>query len=253
VIVREVRSELWLFAQRDHSALCGRMAEGWGRPPVEPVPGSVRLAADIHDSGWPEWDRLPRLDPETGWPHPYSKMPGEDYREIWRRGLARGWERGLETGLLVSLHAMRFFDRKRAAADRALRTGERGRQADALRALGAASADPDRLSPPYARWHDWMFFWDALSLFSCEGWDSPWTSSVTTIGEPAVDIRVGRFPGEALGGVIRIDPWPFLDALELTAEARVIPSRRYGSQADLDRAVDAAEVRRVGWIIEPGR
>jgi hypothetical protein len=68
-----------------------------------------------------------------------------------------------------------------------------------------------------------------------------------------VDVRVQRTPGETPGGVIRVEPWPFQDALELTAEARVIPSRRYGSQAELDRAVAAAEVRPMGWTIVPGR
>ena len=94
MIVREHEGDLWLFEQYQHSALCGTMARYWGAPPFAPVPAFVQRAAEIHDSGWREWDPEPRLNPATGRPHPYSDMPSADYRRIWERGLGRAWAEG---------------------------------------------------------------------------------------------------------------------------------------------------------------
>jgi len=251
MIVRAIESELWLFSQRDHSELCGRMAAAWGRPPWEPVPEAVRRAAAVHDAGWPEWDRRPRLDPETGWPHPYSKMPAEDYRSIWRRGLGRGWAEGEDTGLLVSLHAMRFFERKTEPADRRLLEAQRSRQARALEALGARAARGG-LPEPYATWHAWMFFWDGLSLFLCEHWDSPWRYRLPRSDGQELEVRVERAgPVGAAGAEVTIDPFPFTAPLRLEAPARVVPARRYERQAELDAAVAAASGSSAGWMLRP--
>lgn len=255
MIVRTLADELWLFDQDDHAALCGEMADAWGAPPFGPAPEAARLAARTHDSGWPEWDRAPRLDRETGRPHPYSHMPPEDYLAVWRRGLARGWGRGEGVGLLVSLHAMRFFGRREGAEDRALLARERALEAEALAALGAAGVDPEALPEPYATWHAWVFFWDALSLFLCEGWSSPWSTTVpATAGGERVEVRVevrAERPEEGIGGRVRVDPFPFVRALRLEAPARVVPAREYRAQAELDEAVSAAERRNVVWRLLP--
>jgi hypothetical protein len=251
MIVRVVGGDLWLFDQRDHSELCGSMAAAWGEPPFEPVPEQVRLAAGIHDSGWPEWDERPRLDPATGWPHPYSRMPDADYHEIWLRGLARGWAADDLTGLLVSLHAMRFFGHKQRPEDRALHEGERSRQAEALRRLAAPSDDLDRLPDPFASWHAWMFFWDGLSLFLCEGWRSPWTSQQRTATGELVEVQVERVEDRAPGAVVEIRPYPFAGPLELAGTARVVPAAPFASQEELDDAVQRATRRAAHWTVRP--
>jgi hypothetical protein len=249
VIVREEGGEVWLFDQRDHSVLCGRMAEQWGAPPFEPVGAEVRTAAGGHDGGWPEWDALPRLDPRTGLPHPYSDMPAADYREIWERGLRRGWREGDVAGLLVSLHAMRFFARRKGSEDRALLARERERQADVLERLGVSVPDPLALPDPIARLHAWMFFWDGLSLFLCERWRSPWEPVVPDATGREVTLRVERGTAEGPGGLVEIDPFPFREDLGLEVTARVIPARRNRSQAELDRAVATARRERVTWKV----
>jgi hypothetical protein len=253
MIVRESGGTLWLFDQLEHSVLCGELARRWGAPPFRPVPESVQRAAEMHDSGWPEWDARPRLDARTGRPHPYSKMPDADYHEIWRRGLARGWVLGEESGLLVSLHAMRFFGHKTRPEDRGLYQEQRARQAEALRSLGAPHDDVEALPEPYATWHAWMFFWDGLSLFLCEGWRSPWTSSQPTGAAEQSGVRVERIgEDDAPGGSIRVSPFPFFERLSLEVGARVIPGRSYASQHELDAAVAGAERRVAAWEVLPG-
>jgi hypothetical protein len=247
VIVRRVEEELWLFDQADHAALCGAMAAGWGGAGFAPVPAWVQEAARVHDQGWPEWDALPRLHPERGEPHPYSDMPPQDYLEIWERGLARGWARGDGVGLLVSLHAMRFFAHRTRPADRALLERERERQGRALRALGAAG-DPGSLPEPYATWYAWFFFWDGLSLFLCEGWESPWTRRLPRDSE-AAEVTVRRVADGGPGGDVVVEPFPFRAPMELRTGARVLPARRWATQPALDAAVSAAEQRHAHWTI----
>jgi hypothetical protein len=249
MIVRAIGEQLWLFDQRDHSALCGEMAGEWGVAPFHAVPPPVQRAAEMHDSGWPEWDRRPRLDPETGRPHPYSRMPDEDYHAIWQRGLARGWSETAETGLLVSQHAMRFFGHKRRTEDRKLFEAERERQREALRRLGAGGDDPDNLPEPYATWHAWMFFWDGLSLFLCEGWKSPWLSRLPTGDGGEAEVRVERMEEAAPGGSVTIEPFPFRAPLALEVAARRIPDHGYGTQEQLDAAVAGAENARIRWAV----
>jgi hypothetical protein len=251
MIVRNLEGEIWLFDQRDHSAVCGSMARFWGADPFQPVPETVCRAADTHDSGWLEWDRAPRLDPKSGQPHRYSAMPAADYRVIWGRGLQRGWEQGDLVGLLVSLHAMRFFSRKDHPADRELLARERDRQQDVLARLGYSTSTPDALPEPIATWHDWIFCWDALSLFLCEGWESPWSRRIASRpnGERVELSARRRERGEPGVGELRITPNAWLRSFRLEIAARVIPERFYASQAELDDALGSSRRERVSWTV----
>jgi hypothetical protein len=250
MIVREIGERLWLFDQRDHSTLCGDLSRAWGAGPFPGVPAAVQRAAEHHDGGWPEWDARPRLDPTTGHPHPYSRMPDADYHRIWTRGLARGWALGEEAGLLVSLHAMRFFGHKQRPEDRALYASERRRQQEALRRLGATHDGLDPLPEPFATWHAWMSFWDGLSLFLCEGWTSPWTASVPA-PDGEVELRTERRPGAGPGATVTLAPFPFHHPLHLRMPARLLPARRFSSQEELDEAVASAPVEPADWHVEP--
>lgn len=254
MIVRRLAGTVWLLDQDEHGRLCGELAAGWGAQPFDPVPEFLRTAAATHDSGWVEWDRLPRLDPETGLPHPYSRMPPADYHGIWVRGLERAWARGPGVGLFVSLHAMRFFGDRDRWEDRALVARERARQNEALRSLGYSGDAPDRLPEQVAIWHEWMFFWDAVSLLLCEGWASPWRKQIPGADrEASVEVVVDRSEQDASGGVLGIEPWPFSASFELSVTARTIPDRSYPTQAELDGAVVRADTLTLRWRVEPRR
>lgn len=251
MIVRQAGEELWLFDQNDHAALCGVMAAAWGAEPFSSAPPPIPEAAAWHDNGWKEWDVLPRLDPSSGHPHPYSRMPPDDYLAIWERGLQRAWREGEATGLMISLHAMRFFGSKTRPQDRALFARERAREAGALAQLGAVSTDPEALPEPYATCHAWFFFWDGLSLFLCERWKSPWSSRIPASNGGERELRVERTKDSGLGAEVVIDPFPFRDPLRLEAPVRIIPARYYATQEALDTAVRAAGRRTARWRLTP--
>ena len=89
------QSEWVLIGQVDHAALAAALAESWGAEAYAPlVPREALLTAvRHHDDGWPEWERLPALDPATGRPLNFTEMPTADTLDIWRRSIAR-WRAG---------------------------------------------------------------------------------------------------------------------------------------------------------------
>ncbi|MGH7458719.1 MAG: DUF3891 family protein [Longimicrobiaceae bacterium] len=246
MIVRELREGLALFDQQEHARLSGEMARAWGRPPFAAVPEEVVVAARVHDDGWPEWDRHPRLDPRSGRPHDYTATPPDDYLEVWERGVERGWSRGDLAGLLVSLHGCRFFRRKKRPPERAFLLRERRRQAGALARLGLGATGTGLLPEPVGSWHEWLYFWDGLSLFLCHGWPSPWRSGV----ESSAGTRqmVARRSGK--GAVL--SPFPFSREVRLEARARLVPERQYPDQAALDHALDSAKERTFTYTLAAG-
>lgn len=246
MIVRPLNGSLRLFEQVDHAAVCGTLARSW-RPELGEVPETVVTAAAVHDDGWREWDRQPRLDGETGKPHPYSDMPGSDYRDVWERCLARGWARGDEIGLLVSLHGMRFFASREGPRDRAILLAERARQAGALARLGAADTRPAEPSPPWGVWHAWIYFWDALSLFMCGEFGDAMQQSVPRSSGKSVEIGCRR----AETGRIVLEPFPFRDPVELEVPYRDLARATYSSQEALDQALAGAESGRLPVLLTP--
>ena len=172
--------------QTAHSTLAGRLAEAWEIDGDLPAP-ELRAAAALHDVGWADWERAPRLDPDTGRPPAFHELPGHEHAEIWTRGTDTAATFGRWVGLLVSLHCTRLMGRRR-------RAGSAGPEVEALvarevvrqRELRAGLDDGvvERASDLIARW-------DGLSL----------------------DLCAGREPD--------LDPWPFArDRVSLRVDAR---------------------------------
>jgi len=246
MIVRPVNGSLRLFAQVDHAAVCGALASRWHRD-LGAVPATVVTAAAVHDDGWREWDRHPRLDDGTGRPHPYSDMPGGDYREVWERCLARGWARGNEIGLLVSLHGMRFFASREDRRDRAILERERERQAGALARLGTPTSNPADPPSPWGIWHAWIYFWDALSLFMCGEFGEAMQQIVPRIPGDPVEIACRRAGGERMV----LEPFPFEGPVQLEIPYREISVEVYADQEALDRAMADADSGRLRIQLTP--
>jgi hypothetical protein len=246
VIVRARDGELWLLAQDDHARLSGSFAALWDGGGLPPPPAEVVRAAAIHDRGWRQWDARPLVDPATGLPHPYSRMPGEDYRRIWTGTLEGAWREGELAGLLVSGHGMRFFGRKRGADDRAFLAEQRGREAAAREALDR------RQSARLGLWHEWFFFWDGLSLFCCEGWPSPWVQRLPLLGGGKVELVVRRHPrsrGAPGGETVSVSPFPFRAPFRVEAPVAILGAGPFADQGELDAAWEARRTERRWWRI----
>lgn len=210
-----------LISQPSHALLSGQMMAAWGAPGFalpDPAP-EVILAAGHHDIAWLSWETAPSLDPETGLPHPFTKLGPAVHAPMWARGveIARAaW--GLWPALLISLHGTRvyteYMDPERlppedhAAIDRNA-AKESALQADWIAKLGTSPDLVERNSALVA-------VTDALSLALC-------FAEPDKAGEAPMEDGSTRKMNLVRQGPSRwsLDPWPFRDST-LTVRCEVI-------------------------------
>src|SRR6476619_6325467 len=96
------------IGQASHAWLSGQLARAWGNDRfAPPAPREeVCLAAELHDLGWFDWETAPSLDPETGRPYDFRRLPKAGHTALWRTGVRRARLFGRLTALLDSLHAL---------------------------------------------------------------------------------------------------------------------------------------------------
>ncbi len=210
-----------LISQPSHALLSGQMMAAWGAPGFarpDPAP-EVILAAEQHDIAWLSWETAPTLDPETGLPHPFTKLGPAVHAPMWVRGveIARAaW--GLWPALLISLHGTRVYTEymnpeslppdDHAAIERNA-AKESALQADWMAKLGAP---PDQV----ARNSALVAVTDALSLALCfaepdKAGEAPMEDGSTRKMQ-LVRQETSRWS---------LDPWPFRDST-LTVRCEVI-------------------------------
>lgn len=241
MIVRPGEDSLVLVRQADHARHVGELAARLIEAPAGDAAAFV-AAARLHDNGWREADAEPLLDRERGFPHTYRNMPPAQYREIWGRGIDRAVAVDPHVGLLVSLHGMQFFERKTAREDQAFHARERDREDALLREMGLKGTWQELPGEVQAQ-YEWMRFLDGVSLYALDQWTGPWYA---TVGE-----RVFEVVRE--GEAIRIDPFPFREAVVLEVPARALPVPRYEDAAQLVEDYQEAEgVTLTTWYTPAG-
>lgn len=190
-----------LTRQTDHARLAADLAKAFADVPE---PREAFLAAVAHhDDGWDAVDDAPLLDASTGLPHDYRNAPRDVYRAVWRRSIDRALERGPYVGLLVGLHGLSFIRPERDAGERAFHDAERARQNGLLAKLGFGGTW-DALPETPAKHLALLQLADALSLFACEGWSSPWRSGrvvATRDDDGAVRVAGAGLSARVVAGV----------------------------------------------------
>ena len=210
-----------LISQPSHALLSGQMMAAWGAPGfARPDPASeVILAAEQHDIAWLSWETAPTLDPETGLPHPFTRLGPAVHAPMWARGveIARAaW--GLWPALLISLHGTRIYTEymdpgslppdDRAAIDRNA-AKEAALQADWIAKLGATPVQVERNSALIA-------VTDALSLALCFV-DPDKAGEAPMEDGSSCKMKLVRQDTSRWS----LDPWPFRDS-RLTLRCEVI-------------------------------
>jgi hypothetical protein len=104
---KEPTGGLLVIGQTDHSRLVGQLAAHWGNAtfaPLKPYESMVR-AATFHDYGWLRYETSPLLDPQTGEPYSFLKVPLTAARlEAYQWSLDWMAEIDRYAGLIVSMH-----------------------------------------------------------------------------------------------------------------------------------------------------
>ena len=110
MIRRDINGGWILITQHDHAELSGQIMTHWGNDMfVRPEPyDEVLFAVREHDSGWKDWDSLPKINPETGYPANFTEMSFEDQGDIWRRCYKPYSQDQPYASCLVALHFSKF-------------------------------------------------------------------------------------------------------------------------------------------------
>jgi hypothetical protein len=229
------------IGQPAHAWVSGQLARAWGNEALgvlEPRE-ELCLAADQHDIGMALYDLAPRLDPDTGLPYPFNRMPYPTHLDLWELAPRRLLTQCRYAALLVSMHGealyrLRDLDAMEAGEAERIRgylAGQRALQADLADALGA---DPAQL----ARNQRLLWTWDFLSLAVCLRWAPCATPETPTAGAPA---PLALEPVAGAEDRFTLAPWPFAaDRVVLRTEGRRLHGR-FGDEPTLHAALAAAE------------
>ena len=206
------------IGQASHAWVSGQLARRWGNerfPRPEPF-DEVCLGAEQHDIGMAEWDLAPTLDPNTGGPTVFMRMPLETHLELWSAAPGKVLTQSPYAALLVSMHGHALYARRDTGEpdtddSRAVSRFVEAQEAFQRDLLARLDEDPDR-----ARANQ-KLVWalDFLSLAPIMGWfpdDVPGPDGTPIAVKPAGD------------NAFTADPWPF-DTDELQRPLPGAPAR----------------------------
>lgn len=240
MLVQDHGDVLRLVRQQDHAQISGELAHAWrGASDADAgLPYRIVWATGVHDVAWMELDRAPILDPESGRPYDFHRLPLERKLGPYREGIDRVADLAAYAGFQVSRHYCSFLDDEESAE---FLQRERRRRACLRPRLRPALRDGALLDRELA----FLKLFDTLSLYLCladpalEAGSRPrWLvpqDRVRTPGGGRVELA-WRAPG-----VLELEPDPFAAPLELVVPYRQLPPS-FGDEQELERRWREAEV-----------
>jgi hypothetical protein len=230
MIVRALPGGWLVVRQADHARLAGEMIALVRRAELVAHRRRRELLRAVaeHDNGWWEEDAAPRLDPATGGPLDFRRLPESARCELWPRGVERY---AADEPYLAALVAGHFLRVAPAVAlgpgGEELRAAVDTRRRELLERAGATpaeAADDDR----------WLRLGDELALAAATldpGMVSApgWSAEVALVDE-RIELRVAPFgwAGPTTFGLEarHIDGGHFADAVALGSALVAAPRRR---------------------------
>ncbi len=250
MLVQELDDRLRLIRQQDHAQLAGALAHAWrvpadggGRESAggagaggEPLPYRVAWATGVHDAAWTGLDRRPLLDPDSGRPYDFHRLPLERKLGPYRDGIERISDLDPYAGLQVSRHYCSFLDAASGDEDvEAFLEGERERQTELLGRLPGRLRGEALLDRELSH----LKLFDTLSLYVCLTGPGvgPETRPEWLVPGDEVEAPSGRRVGLSWRSEdeLVLDPAPLRSDLELRVPYRELPST-HGSQEALEES-----------------
>lgn len=227
-------------SQAAHSWISGQMARAWGNDEFarhEPWE-SVCLACELHDIGMAEWDLHPRLDPETGRPLSFLKMPEDVHVALWRAAPDKVLATSPHAALLISMHGTSLMRHREPSAQVNAYIAEQ----EALQERLVTRLDADRGHVQTNRETLWAM--DHLSLtLMVDGW-SP--ASVVAPGRREMTAELVQ------DDTLIVDPWPFAtETVSVGCYGRRLDGR-FTDEAAMHEALDAARWEKLQYTLVPG-
>ncbi|HVW03211.1 MAG TPA: DUF3891 family protein [Planctomycetaceae bacterium] len=249
MIRRPAGSDWLLISQVEHARIAAGAAEHWPDL-IDDVSLTAPLKHAIrnHDNGWNDWERAPRIDPETGWVRNFTEMPAVDACAIWSHSIADCASHSPWGGIWVSRHFCWLAERGRQhvtapaskeAFDRFLHT-QHALQTGWMQTLTAPIGETHARQCADLGFRLVQFF-DRLSLWlCCEPETSP--KQLEYPGGPMYEF-VPMSPTE-----IVVRPYPFdVRVLEFDVPVARLPQQRYADDAALQAALRDAPQETLRW------
>src|SRR6266566_7874905 len=106
MLYRQEKQGKIAITQPMHAWLSGQLARAWGNERFgEVVPfEEVCLGAEQHDIAHADWERAPKLNPQTGRPYSFLEAPKTMHIPIFSSASSLVLNQGRYAALLVSLH-----------------------------------------------------------------------------------------------------------------------------------------------------
>ena len=258
MIRRDDRGDWLILPQIEHARLAGELALAWGNERVRSLADFPKLLWGVahHDDGWREWDEAPRLKPETGFPRNFMEMRMRDSTAIWTKSIAICSADPL-AGIAVSRHFC-YLSRQvqssghadaddLAAIDRFLteQAGVEATLSNRARSQHFGTGSSEDLEKLCDFGFRTVRFFDNVSLWLCCSERRQPESLTAPLGE-----AIRLIPQAA--GLIAVDPYPLgVDSLVLKTPVRRLAARRYGSDAELQAALQTAPLETLAWTVRP--
>lgn len=223
--------------QASHAWISGQLARALPRG-FEPR-DDVLLAIVEHDIGMAEWDIYPAMDPDTGWPLSFLKMPEDTHLDLWSAAPRKLMTASPYAATLVSMHGAKLMrHREPTPAVEAYLAEQQRLQAELGVALGV---DEDQLH----RNSELLWALDHMSLVLLVGGWSP--ASVLWPRREEVTVEVVKDGRTAI-----VDPWPFEgERVEVSCWGRRL-TERYRQEGALHAALERAPWERLEFALRPG-
>jgi Protein of unknown function (DUF3891) len=213
MLLRRDNDDVIVIGQPAHAWLSGQLARAWN-PRPEPWE-EVCLAAEQHDAGMAEWDRAPKLNPETGLPRSFMELELDDHLEIWWRAAPLVLQQSRYAALLVSMHGTALYERRRDQDDERVRAFLAGQRELQERLIEGFDEEQVR------RNQQLIWTWDSLSLGILLDWG--------TFDAGGIHVEDGT-----------LDPWPFgSSTIAVKSEGRRLTGT-FDDEAAMRAALDAA-------------
>ena len=256
MIRREKNSGWILIAQHDHSGLSGQVMTHWGNDEFsKPEPcDEVLFALKEHDSGWREWDSLPKINPETGYPANFTEMSISDQCEIWSRCYKPYAAAHPYASCLIALHFSKFNQsniRKDPDNEQAKSLGLSIKKfvAEKLN-IGISNAGLENIPDDVRTNLKLLQIGDIISLTLCHGWRSieiteapfGYNGSETTLKVESQD-----------GFNYKIAPYPFHESgLKFNIKVKELDKKSFPDDRELRATLKASKDEILDFTIRKG-